>query len=51
MPFKTVKTKSGNYKLYNLDKKKYAKPTFKTKESANNMKAVYMKYDSTKKKK
>ena len=48
MPFKVVKVKEG-YKLYNLDKKKYAKKTFKSRQSAVNMKNAYMKYDKRKK--
>jgi len=49
MPFATRKV--GNvYKLYNLDKKKYTKRSFKTREAANNTKRVYMNYDKKKKK-
>ena len=44
MPFKVIKVKSG-YKLYNLDKKKFTKPTFKTKQSALNMKKVWINFD------
>ena len=49
MPFRVDKTKDG-YKLYNLDKKRYAKKTFKTRQSAVNMKNTYMKYDKRKNK-
>ena len=50
MPFRVDKTKSG-YRLYNLEKKRYAKATFKTRASANSAKRNYMKYDKKKKKK
>jgi hypothetical protein len=50
MPFQVKKVKNG-YRLYNLDKKQFTKKTFKTRESANNMKRNYMNYDKTKKKK
>jgi hypothetical protein len=49
MPFKVTKVKDG-YKLYNLDKKQYAKRTFKTRQAAVNMKKTYMNYDKKKKK-
>ena len=54
MPFKVTGNKNDGYRLYNLDKKTYAKRTFKTREAANNMKRTYMNYDkkkATKKKK
>ena len=54
MPFKVTGNKKDGYRLYNLDKKTYAKRTFKTREAANNMKRSYMQYDkkkATKKKK
>lgn len=54
MPFKITGSKTKGYRLYNLDKKTYAKRTFKTREAANNMKRTYMNYDkkkATKKKK
>ena len=44
MPFRVDKVKEG-YKLYNLEKKQYAKRTFKTKASAINMRRTYMRYD------
>ena len=47
MPFKVVK-QGEKFRLYNLDKKKYAKPVFKTRQSANKMKNVYMNYDKKK---
>jgi hypothetical protein len=50
MPFRVDKVKDG-YKLYNLDKKQYAKRTFKTRQAALNMKKTYMNYDKSKKKK
>jgi len=48
MPFKVVKV-GTKYKLYNLDKKQYAKKTFNSREAANNMKRTYMSYDKRKK--
>ena len=45
MPFRIDKKPTG-YRLYNLDKKRYAKPTFKTRQSALNAKRNYMSYDS-----
>jgi hypothetical protein len=47
MPFKVVKKGQG-YKLYNLEKKRYAKPKFKTRASATSAKKNYMKYDKRK---
>lgn len=49
MPFRVDKVKGG-YKLYNLDKKRYAKRTFKTRQAAINMKKTYMNYDKVKNK-
>jgi len=49
MPFRIDK-KSTGYKLYNLEKKRYAKATFKTRAAAQKAKINYMKYDSRKKK-
>ena len=46
MPFRIDKVKNG-YKLYNLDKKRYAKPTFKTKLAATNQKKNWMRYAKT----
>ena len=54
MPFKITGNKKDGYRLYNLDKKTYAKRTFKSREAAENMKRSYMQYDkkkATKKKK
>ena len=48
MPFRVEKTDKG-YRLYNLDKKTYAKRTFKTRQAAVNMKKTYMNYDKKKK--
>jgi hypothetical protein len=48
MPFRIDKVKDG-YRLYNLDKKTYAKRTFKTRKAALNMKKTYMNYDKKKK--
>lgn len=44
MPFAIQKVGTG-YKLYNLEKKKYAKRSFKTKSAAVNTRRAYMKYD------
>jgi len=42
MPFKVeVDKNSGKYKLFNKDKKTYAKREFKTRESAEKMAAHY----------
>jgi len=49
MPFSVRGNKNDGYRLYNLDKKSFAKRTFKTREAAENMKKTYMKYDSRKK--
>ena len=48
MPFAIQKVGTG-YKLYNLEKKSYAKRTFKTKTAAANTRRVYMNYDKKKK--
>jgi hypothetical protein len=50
MPFRVDKTSQG-FRLYNLEKKRYAKRTFKTRQAANNMKKTYMNYDKKKTKK
>jgi len=50
MPFSVRGNKNDGYRLYNLDKRTFAKRTFKTREAAENMKATYMKYDSRMKK-
>ena len=47
MPYRIDKVKTG-YKLYNLDKKSYAKTTFKTRESAQNQSKNWMNYDKEK---
>ncbi len=49
MPFAIQKVGTG-YRLYNLEKKKYSKRTFKSVQSAENMRRVYMNYDRKKKK-
>lgn len=49
MPFRVDKKPNGKYKLYNLDKKRYAKKEFNSRQSAQNMKKAYMKYDQRKK--
>jgi heme/copper-type cytochrome/quinol oxidase subunit 2 len=41
MPFVIKGNKKEGYKLWNKDKKTYAKKTFDTKEKAEKMKAVY----------
>ena len=43
MPFRIDKVKGG-YKLYNTDTKRYAKTTFKTKQSAMNQRRNWMRY-------
>jgi len=48
MPF-TIKKVGDVYKLYNTDKKVFAKKSFKTKQSAINMRKNYMRYDKIKK--
>ncbi len=50
MPFSVRGNKKDGYRLYNLDKRTFAKRTFKTREAAENMKKTYMKYDSRMKK-
>ena len=49
MPFTIKGNKKDGFRLYNTDKKEFAKRTFKTREAAENMRATYMKYDSRKK--
>lgn len=44
MPYKVKKQKDGSFKLWNLDKKEYANKSFKTKESAEKMGVVWMRY-------
>ena len=44
MPFEIRKVKDG-YKVYNLEKKRYAKATFKTKQSATNQAKNWERYD------
>jgi len=51
MPFRIDKKKNGKYKLYNLDKKRYAKREFNSRQAAQNMKKTYMNYDRRKKNK
>ena len=48
MPFKIIK-KNNNFKLYNLEKKRFVKKIFKTKQSAQKMKKNYLNYDKKKK--
>jgi len=49
MPFTIKGNKKDGFRLYNTDKKEFAKRTFKTREAAENMKRTYMKYDKKKK--
>ena len=49
MPF-AIQKFGTVYKLYNLEKKRYAKRKFKTRQAASNTKKVYMNYDKRKKK-
>lgn len=44
MPFRVDKMKSGKYKLYNIHKEEYAKPTFNTRESAFKQGENFMRY-------
>ena len=48
MPFRIDKKPNGKYKLYNLDKKRYAKKEFKDRATAQKMKKIYMNYDRQK---
>ena len=48
MPWK-VKKVGESYKLYNIDKKRFVKKTFKTKSSAYSQKRNYEKYYKKKK--
>jgi len=50
MPFKIVKEKDGKYKLFNIHKKKYAKPKFNTKQTATSSGRNYMRYRGEKSK-
>ncbi len=45
MPFTIRGNKKEGYRLFNTDKKEFAKRTFKTREAAENMKRSYMNYD------
>jgi hypothetical protein len=49
MPFTVKGNKKDGFRLYNTDKKQFAKRTFKTREAAENMKKAYMKNDKKKK--
>ena len=44
MPFTIRGNKKDGYRLFNTDKKEFAKRTFKTREAAENMKKSYMKH-------
>tara|TARA_R100000664_G_C2696142_1_gene98296 strand:+ start:259 stop:504 length:246 start_codon:yes stop_codon:yes gene_type:complete len=44
MPFSVRGNKKDGYRLFNTDKKEFAKRTFKTREAAENMKKSYMKH-------
>tara|TARA_Y100001938_G_scaffold149434_1_gene236217 strand:+ start:7965 stop:8120 length:156 start_codon:yes stop_codon:yes gene_type:complete len=44
MPWRIDKIEDNKYKLYNLDKKKYVKKTFKTRKAASNTKKNYENY-------
>ena len=48
MPYKITGSKTSGFRLYNTDKKEFAKRTFKTREAAENMKKTYMKNDKKK---
>jgi len=47
MPFRIDKVKGG-FRIYNLEKKQYTKPTFNTKQKATNMKKVWENFDRNK---
>tara|TARA_Y100000004_G_scaffold142027_1_gene161515 strand:- start:784 stop:975 length:192 start_codon:yes stop_codon:yes gene_type:complete len=44
MPFRIDKTKQGKYRLFNLHKEQYAKPTFNTRQGAINSGMNFMRY-------
>jgi len=48
MPFSIRGNKKDGFRLYNLEKKTFAKRTFKTREAAENMRKTYMSYDKKK---
>ena len=48
MPFRIDKVKKAQFRIYNLEKRKYTKPTFKSRKSALNMKKVWEKFDNLK---
>lgn len=48
MPFEVRKQADGKYKLYNLHKKTYAKPSFNSKETAISQGQNYMRYRNEK---
>jgi hypothetical protein len=50
MPYE-VKKVGEKYRLWNISKKQYAKPTYKTRQSAKNAAANFMRYDKVKKSK
>ena len=50
MPFSVRGNKKDGFRLYNTDKKEFAKRIFKTREAAENMKKTYMAYDNKKSK-
>ena len=47
MPFE-IRKQGNKYRLYNLEKKSFAKRDFNTRQSATNMKNVWMNYDKKK---
>jgi hypothetical protein len=51
MPWSVRKINDNEYKLWNLDKEKYVNKTFKTRQSAINMKRNYENYYRKKKSK
>jgi hypothetical protein len=50
MPYE-IKKVGEKYRLWNISKKQYAKPTYKTRQSAKNSANNFMKYEKRKKKK
>jgi len=48
MPFTVKGNKKDGFRLYNTDKKEFAKRMFKTREAAENMRSAYMSRDKKK---
>ena len=50
MPYE-IKKVGEKYRLWNISKKQYAKPTYNTRQSAKNAASNFMRYDKVKKSK